>query len=89
MLKITYSTGNNDNTIDDTKNDTNYCISVCDFEPDMSDSFYFENINEEILSEIYEKAVFSIKHENHYVIIEPVSLSKDETIKIINSIDRQ
>ena len=89
MLKITYITGSDDNTIDDTNDVLNYCISVCNFKPDISDLFDFEGLSEEILSEIYEKDIFAIKYENHYVIIEPVLLSKDETIKIINSIGRQ
>ncbi len=88
MLKITYITGNDDNTIDDTDDVLNYWISVCDFKPDISDLFDFEGLSEEILSEIYEKDIFAIKYENHYVIIEPILLSKDETIKIINSIGR-
>lgn len=88
MLKITYITGNNDNTIDDTNDVLNYCISVCNFKPDISDLFDSENINDGVLSQIYEKDIFSIKYENHYIIIEPVLLSKDETIKIINSIGR-
>ena len=88
MLKITYITGNDDNTIDDTDDVLNYWISVCDFKPDISDLFDFEDLSEEILSEIYEKDIFAIKYGNHYVIIEPILLSKDETIKIINSIGR-
>ena len=96
MLKITYRSCKDSVSVDkennlatfDPSNETHdFCVSVCDFQPDVSDTFNAENLNEESIVKALTKDIFCIKYEDYYVAIEPISLSSDETVLLIKSIN--
>jgi hypothetical protein len=95
MLKITYRSDNDTVTIDkengsasfDPSVDTHeFCISVCDFNPDITDIIKSESIAEEQISEKIKNGIFCVEYDGYYLTVEPLSLTTDEVLEMIKSV---
>ena len=98
MLRITYRTGEEPEPVTDadgaelvpSRNDLGdaFRLSVWGFKPDTSvDIYQPEELNEATLSD-RDGGLFYVQFENVYIGIEPLSLSADEIIGLVNSIMR-
>lgn len=98
MLRVTYRTGEEPKPVTDADgaqaisnpNDLGdeFRVSVWGFKPDTSVNIYHpEELNEPTLSN-RDGGLFYVQFENVYIGIEPLSLSADEIIGLVNSIKR-
>ena len=98
MLRVTYRTGDEPEPVTDADgaqavsapNDLGdeFRLSVWGFKPDTSVNIYHpEELNEATLSD-RDGGLFYVQFGNVYIGIEPLSLSIDETIGVVNSIMR-
>ena len=98
MLRVTYRTGEEPEPVTDAdgaqlvpgRNELGdeFRLSVWGFKPDTSVNIYHpEELNEVTLADWY-GGLFYVQFENVYIGIEPLSLSADEIIGLVNSIKR-
>ena len=98
-LLITYRTGEGAKTLPDEEGDkqvsnsndlgNEFRINIFSFKPDTSAKIYsLEEVRRELTNGNLENDFFYVQYSDHYVGIEPLSLSAEEIIGLIDSIGR-
>ena len=97
MLRVTYRTGEESEPLTDAAGaqlvpglnelGDEFTFSIWGFRPDTSINIYHpDEINEGVLSKNWNGSLFYVQIEDVYIGIEPLSLSIDETIGLVNNI---